>query len=120
MNNGYHILGHYSPSIINLKVDVCLGQDHLENAFVYITNFAAVLLKHANISWTYRLAKAKEILCDKKKRKQYDSWRRSGLDISFDLWLKTEQTNHVSMHWAPVPKKKKMIESCESSVGKWL
>ena len=64
------------------------------------------------------MTKAKEILCDKKKRKQYDSWRRSGLDISFDLWLKTDQTNHVSMHWAPIPKKKKMIESCEAYVGK--
>ncbi|CAB4009520.1 Hypothetical predicted protein, partial [Paramuricea clavata] len=69
------------------------------------------------MSWPLRLTKAKEILCDKKKRQQYDSWRRSGLDISFDVWLKTDQSNHMSMHWAPHPKKKKMIENCEAHVA---
>ena len=73
------------------------------------------------MSWPLRLTKAKEILCDKKKRQQYDSWRRSGLDISFDVWLKTDQSNHMSMHWAPHPKKKKMIENCEAHVaGKYI
>ena len=40
-----------------------------------------------------RLNKAKEILCDKEQRKKYDFWRRSGLAIPFDAWLKTDKLN---------------------------
>ncbi|XP_028403011.1 J domain-containing protein-like [Dendronephthya gigantea] len=63
------------------------------------------------------LTRAKEILCDKEKRKQYDTWRRSCLDISFDVWLKMAGSNQMSMHWAPLAKKQKMIENCEDGIG---
>lgn len=64
-----------------------------------------------------RLNKAKEILCDKEQRKKYDFWRRSGLAIPFDAWLKTDKFNRMSFHWAPKPKKEKMIESCHKESG---
>ncbi|XP_046853656.1 J domain-containing protein-like [Xenia sp. Carnegie-2017] len=55
------------------------------------------------------LTKAKEILCDDQKRKYYDNWRHSGLDVSFDFWLSKLKSNHMTMHWAQEPHKQHMI-----------
>ena len=47
-----------------------------------------------------RLNKAYEVLSDDKKRKQYDSWKHSGLTISFEKWLATQERRGESFHFA--------------------
>lgn len=49
----------------------------------------------------YRLQRAKEILLDHKRRRDYDRWRTSGLSITYRRWthLKQNGTLHGSMHW---------------------
>ncbi|XP_065845729.1 dnaJ homolog subfamily C member 12-like [Oscarella lobularis] len=55
-----------------------------------------------------RLQNARDVLSDPEKRKKYDLWRRSGLDVPFSAWL--EGRMERSMHWAYEPKKKRTIE----------
>ena len=42
-----------------------------------------------------RLVEAKEVLCDQDLRRHYDSWRLSGLCMSFKVWKSLRATNHV-------------------------
>ena len=65
-----------------------------------------------------RLTEAKDILCNKAQRKNYDSWRHSGIDVPFKTWLLTVTDTHLSFHWAPEPKKEKMLESSDRKTGR--
>ncbi|RUS90094.1 hypothetical protein EGW08_002136 [Elysia chlorotica] len=61
-----------------------------------------------------KLSKAKDILLDPEKRKDYDKWRRSEIAIPYDTW---RSMSHVktSMHWG-VQKPQTAI-SADSSEG---
>ncbi|CAG2116528.1 unnamed protein product [Medioppia subpectinata] len=56
-----------------------------------------------------QLVKAKEILTDPQKRKQYDRWRTSGIDITFEEWNRLGKGVHTSMHWRNDRQKDPMI-----------
>lgn len=48
-----------------------------------------------------QLSYAKEILTDPVKRKNYDQWRDSGIQISYSKWSSlTSKQCHNSIHWA--------------------
>ncbi|XP_037540739.1 dnaJ homolog subfamily C member 12 [Nematolebias whitei] len=57
-----------------------------------------------------KLQEAKEVLCDEGKRKNYDSWRRSGVAIPFHDWRALNDSVKTSMHWAARTKKEPMLE----------
>lgn len=58
-----------------------------------------------------KLQEAKEILCDETKRKNYDLWRRSGVNILFSDWQALNDSVKMSMHWAVRNKKEPMLEA---------
>ncbi|KAG7279828.1 hypothetical protein CRUP_013738 [Coryphaenoides rupestris] len=57
-----------------------------------------------------KLQKAKEVLCNESKRKNYDLWKRSGVTISFHDWQALKDSVKTSMHWAVRTKKEPMLE----------
>ncbi|KAK2156988.1 hypothetical protein LSH36_201g04019 [Paralvinella palmiformis] len=60
------------------------------------------------------LQRAKETLCDPKLRVQYDTWKRSGLSMSYQDWKARKDTIHTSLHWAVMKKKEPMIEDVKN------
>lgn len=48
-----------------------------------------------------KLQRAKEILGDEKRRRDYDRWRQSGLHISYRKWCQLNESGglHNSIHW---------------------
>lgn len=61
-----------------------------------------------------KLQEAKDVLCDHNKRKNYDLWRRSGVNIPFSDWQALNDSVKTSMHWAMKDKKKPMLEAAEA------
>ncbi|XP_031554789.1 J domain-containing protein-like [Actinia tenebrosa] len=62
-----------------------------------------------------RLKKARDILCDDSNRRQYDYWRRIGLQdyVTFDEWMEKSSHMQASIHWAPKAPKKYMLADTE-------
>lgn len=58
-----------------------------------------------------KLQEAKEVLCNETKRKNYDLWRRSGVNIPFHDWQALNDSVKTSMHWAVRNKKEPMLEA---------
>ncbi|KAK0149923.1 DnaJ subfamily C member 12 [Merluccius polli] len=61
-----------------------------------------------------KLQEAKEVLCNESKRKNYDLWKRSGLNISFHDWQALNDSVKTSMHWAVRTKKEPMLEEAKA------
>ncbi|KAJ8022669.1 DnaJ-like subfamily C member 12 [Holothuria leucospilota] len=60
-----------------------------------------------------KIQKARDILVNESSRADYDKWRRSGLTISYDMWLAAHGSTHVSLHWALKKKPQLALEdSC--------
>ncbi|XP_071808355.1 dnaJ homolog subfamily C member 12-like isoform X1 [Asterias amurensis] len=64
-----------------------------------------------------KLQRARDILTDEKKRKEYDYWRRSGLAVPYTSWIAMKDTMHTSMHWAVRQKKDLMLENQQEGAG---
>jgi DnaJ family protein C protein 12 len=62
------------------------------------------------------LQKAKTVLTDIEKRKEYDTWRSAGFAMSFEQWSNMSKNAHKSMHWATKRRTDPMLES-SSDVG---
>ncbi|TNN26823.1 DnaJ subfamily C member 12 [Liparis tanakae] len=62
------------------------------------------------------LQKAKEVLCNETKRKNYDLWTRSGVTISFHDWQSLNDSVKTSMHWAVRSKKEAALEASHEGV----
>ena len=60
--------------------------------------------------WPFRLCEARDILCHDLQRKKYDQWLRSGVKVPFEMWLNFRCSLHSSVHWAPKPPKKPMLD----------
>merc|ERR1712136_329842 len=60
------------------------------------------------------LQQAKEVLGDQQKRKNYDAWRRSGIQIPYSMWKTKQDAAHSSMHWVSKKKTDPMLESGKS------
>ncbi|XP_052007208.1 dnaJ homolog subfamily C member 12 [Xyrauchen texanus] len=58
-----------------------------------------------------KLHEAKEVLTDEKKRKSYDLWLRSQIQIPFSEWQALSDSVKTSMHWAVRAKKEPMLEA---------
>ncbi|XP_042358294.1 dnaJ homolog subfamily C member 12 [Plectropomus leopardus] len=58
-----------------------------------------------------KLQEAKEVLCNETKRKNYDHWKRSGVNIPFHDWQALNDSVKTSMHWAVRNKKEPMLEA---------
>ncbi|CAL8257143.1 unnamed protein product [Lota lota] len=61
-----------------------------------------------------KLQEAKEVLCNESKRKKYDLWKRSGVNISFHDWQALKDSVKTSMHWAMRAKKEPMLEEAKA------
>lgn len=61
-----------------------------------------------------KLQEAKEVLCNEHKRKNYDLWKRSGVEISFHDWQALNDSVKTSMHWAVRNKKEPVLEGAEA------
>ncbi|KAL7647118.1 UNVERIFIED_CONTAM: hypothetical protein RMT77_002376 [Armadillidium vulgare] len=57
---------------------------------------------------------ARDVLCDPKKRANYDKWRESGLAIPFDQWSNAAASMTTTLHWATPQTKDRMLEPCSS------
>ncbi|CAK8697039.1 unnamed protein product [Clavelina lepadiformis] len=62
-----------------------------------------------------KLQIAKETLTDPVKRKDYDTWKNSGLGISYQKWKSMRDSVKTSMHWAVNIRHEPMIESSEKT-----
>lgn len=60
-----------------------------------------------------KLQEAKEVLCDEAKRKNYDLWRRSGIQITFHEWRGLKDSVKTTMHWAVRSRKEPMLEASQ-------
>lgn len=49
-----------------------------------------------------RLSKAKDILTDPEKRKAYDAWKNSGIEVPFEKWQALRESTKTTLHWASV------------------
>ena len=47
----------------------------------------------------YLLNEAYSVLCNPKEREKYDTWRNSGLSISFNIWKNIDEEKRNSYHW---------------------
>lgn len=63
-----------------------------------------------------KLLEAKDVLCDEAKRQNYDSWKRSGVAITFRDWQGLKDSVKTSMHWAVRSKKEPMLAAPEPDV----
>ena len=54
------------------------------------------------------LQEAKETLLNKAKRKLYDKWMNSGIDMSYKQWESWKDSVQTSLHWA-TPKNERML-----------
>lgn len=67
-------------------------------------SYSCVVWKKYIVADFQKLQKAKEVLCNESKRKNYDLWKRSGLTISFHDWqalkdsVKTVSTSTTTPH----------------------
>ncbi|XP_068424327.1 dnaJ homolog subfamily C member 12 isoform X2 [Clinocottus analis] len=62
------------------------------------------------------LQEAKEVLCNETKRKNYDLWTRSGVNISFHDWQTLNESVKTSMHWTVRNKKEPMLEASNAGI----
>lgn len=53
---------------------------------------------------------AKEVLTDSERRKDYDMWRNSGINIPYRKWKSMRDSMKMSMHWG-YRKHEAMLES---------
>lgn len=63
------------------------------------------------------LTSAKDTLTNPESRKDYDTWRSSGMSVRFEQWMAMKDKYHTSMHWAIPKKKDLMLESEMASSG---
>jgi curved DNA-binding protein CbpA len=47
------------------------------------------------------LKKAYDVLKDDNERKEYDKWRRLGIQIPYEMWRILPKEAHSSIHWRP-------------------
>ena len=57
---------------------------------------------------------AKETLLDKARRKLYDKWMNSGIDMSYKQWESLKDSVQTSLHWAS-PRNERMLPEGEET-----
>ena len=57
---------------------------------------------------------AKETLLDKARRKLYDKWMNSGIDMSYKQWESLKDSVQTSLHWA-TPRNERMLPEGEET-----
>ena len=62
-----------------------------------------------------KLQRAKDILGDENKRRDYDRWRQSGLHFSYRKWCQLNEQGglHTSIHWFGSRDRKHALMDCE-------
>lgn len=95
LSSAEQILGEYK-----IRALACHPDKHLDNPRA-VADFQ-------------KLQEAKEVLCNETKRKNYDLWKRSGVNIPFQDWQALNDSVKTSMHWAVRNKKEPMLEASKA------
>ncbi|XP_033103131.1 dnaJ homolog subfamily C member 12-like [Anneissia japonica] len=63
-----------------------------------------------------KIQRARDILVNEEKRKEYDMWLSSGLHIPYEEWSRLKDSVKTSMHWSMKVKTDPMIEDTTKDV----